>query len=502
MRATEVVIDETWCPEPQRVLLFMPRPKSPGNQDPALPFERAPNVRSQPQLYSVSQLTQEISGRLEGLGRLRVEGEVSGLKRAASGHVYFDLKQGGAIVSSVIWRSQTARAIGFDMGEGAQVIATGKLDVYGPHGRYKLIVDRVEPLGMGQLLAQLEKLKAELREKGYFERQRSWPTLPRTIGIVTSRDGAALRDFLRTRSMRWPGYPVRLVHTPVQGPGAAAKIAQAIDRIAASGVDLIVLTRGGGSLEDLWCFNERVVAEAIWRSPVPIVSAVGHESDTSLSDLVCDHRAHTPTDAAQEVIPDRRRLIEQMLRLQGYLMAAIDSCLEKRRTRLQQLGRVLRDPRELLQERRARLELIGMRMQLGARAELERGRVQIERLQQRLLRHDPRARIERWAQRLERSGRALSAQGQRLIEAPERRLALAARSLEAISPLRVLARGYTITTAAKDGAVLLDAEEVAPGDELLTSLRSGRVRSRVMEVEPGESSANDAAGAISSGAED
>ena len=312
-------------------------------------FDPSPGRPAEPPLYTVGQLTGEIGARLAALGKVQVEGELSGLKQPRSGHLYFDLKEEDARISCALWRSQVARALPFaspaELREGMQLVVLGRLDVYAPRGTYSLIVDRVTERGVGQLLARLEELRRELRARGWFDRSRPLPRLPRVVGVVTSRDGAALRDFLRTRSLRWPLYPVRLAHTAVQGPGAAAEIAAAIRRLDQSGVDLIVLTRGGGSLEDLWAFNELPVAEAIWAAGVPVISAVGHESDVTLADHVADHRAHTPTDGAQTAIPDRRALEERLERAGGYLIEAVDALVAERAERLVRLaGRpVLRD---------------------------------------------------------------------------------------------------------------------------------------------------------------
>jgi len=276
-----------------------------------------------PHLYTVRELTLDIKSRVEGLGRIGVEGEVSRITRAASGHLYFTLKDADAVLSCSIWRSRIARALPFELEEGMHVVAHGTLDVYAPRGTYSLQIDRLEPRGLGALLVRLEALKVELKERGWFGRERPVPAWPRPIGIVTSRDSAAFQDFLRTRSLRWPGYPVRLAHTRVQGPGAAEEIADAIARLDATGVDVIVLARGGGSLEDLWSFNELAVAEAIWNASVPVVTGVGHETDVTLADHVADLRAHTPTDAAQQVIPDRTELEDQLERLGGYLAQGV-----------------------------------------------------------------------------------------------------------------------------------------------------------------------------------
>ncbi|MBM3992470.1 MAG: exodeoxyribonuclease VII large subunit, partial [Planctomycetes bacterium] len=304
--------------------------------------------------WSVSYLTQRIRGALEGLGRISVEGEVSGGRPVASGHIYFDLKDIDAQVACVIWRSAAATALRQPLREGDKVVVHGKLEVYGLRGRYQIIVQRVEPAGLGSLLAQLERLKVDLKARGWLDRRRLIPKLPLRVGVVTSRDGAAFQDFLRTRSLRWPLYPVVLAHTSVQGAGAAALVAAAIRRVAASGVDVVVVTRGGGSVEDLWAFNELAVAEAIWECPVPVVSGVGHETDTTLCDLVADLRAHTPTDAATQVIPDRRALVDGLERLEGHLQEALAAQLEARRERIDRAANssVLRSARGVLDVRR------------------------------------------------------------------------------------------------------------------------------------------------------
>ena len=221
-----------------------------------------PDARPEPAILSVGQLAQRVTTQLKGLGRVAVEGEVSDLKRPGSGHVYFDLKDDGALIRCAIWRSRAKAALRSRLETGMRVVCHGELDLYKPRGSFSLIVDRVEQKGIGALLAQLEELKAELAAQGYFERTRPLPALPRVVGVVTSRDGAAFQDFLRTRSLRWPLYPVRLAHTPVQGRAAAPAIADAIRALDHSGVDVIAVIRGGGSLEDLWGFNERPVAEA------------------------------------------------------------------------------------------------------------------------------------------------------------------------------------------------------------------------------------------------
>src|SRR5262245_4603687 len=236
------------------------------------PFGAGPERAPEPdpgRVLSVSELSRAVQGALQGLGRVRVEGEVSRVTRAASGHLYFDLKDLDAKLACTVWRSALPTALRFELEEGQRVVAHGKLDVWPPRGSYSLIVQRLEPRGLGALRLELERLKETLRARGWFDRHRPLPALPRRVVVVTSRDGAALADFLRTRAQRWPDFPLRLVHTLVQGKGAAREIAAAIARADADADperDVIAVIRGGGSLEDLWAFNELPVAEAVWNA--------------------------------------------------------------------------------------------------------------------------------------------------------------------------------------------------------------------------------------------
>lgn len=469
---------------------------APAPAAPARPAREAdaPPQPPQPPLFTVSQLSARVQGQLQALGRVRVEGEVSQRKRTAAGHVYFDLKDTGAKLACKIWQSQVSRVLRFELEEGAKVIAWGRLDLYAPQGGYSLIVDRMEPLGLGALLAQLEQRKAELKALGWFERKRELPRFPRTIGLVTSRDGAALRDVLRTRSLRWPGYPLRLVHTTVQGPGAAESIAAALRALDASGVDVIALVRGGGSLEDLWAFNELAVAEAVWNASVPVVTGVGHETDTTLADLVADRRAHTPTDAAQTLIPDKAELAARFARLGSSLSASFARRWSEREERLTALATrpVLRDAGWILDERARSLTSLHARLDGALANGLERRRTQLSRLHARLGRRTPASELARRAQRLATASLKLAAGAARAVERRGTSLGLAARALEGVSPLAVLARGYAI--ARKPGALeaLTDARHLAPGDEVETRLARGAFRARVESVEP---PADDGAGA-------
>jgi exodeoxyribonuclease VII large subunit len=440
---------------------------------------------SAPQPLSVSDLTSEIKDLLGGMGRVAVRGEVSRVSRASSGHVYFDLKDERAKLACKLWRTQVRRALAGELREGDDVVVHGRIDVYEPQGSYSLIVERVEARGLGALLAQLEALKAELKAKGWFERRRPLPALPRTIGVVTSRDTAALADFLRTRSQRWPLYPVRLAHAPVQGAAAAPAIARAIGRLDKSGVDVIVVCRGGGSLEDLWAFNERAVAEAVWAASVPVVTGVGHETDTTLIDLVADRRAHTPTDAAVAVIPERAAYLAALERAAHHLGEGIDRRMQGAGEALERArrSRWLSSPRWILGERAVALaragrglrvrsaELVraadGRLVRAGARLDRRRPALQLQERQARLARAAERA-LERLRARAERA---------------QQRLEVVAGRLAALDPEAILGRGYAILVGADGRTPVRSTAQVAPGDELVARLADGRVRSRAVAVE-------------------
>ncbi len=438
-----------------------------------------------PPLYSVGQLSAVIAGRLQDLGRVRVEGELSQLKRPTSGHVFFALKDQGACLSCKVWQSKVRAALRFELEEGMQVIAWGRLDLYPPQGSYSLVVEKLEPLGLGALLARLERLKTELRARGWFDRKRALPRLPRVIGLVTSRDGAALKDFLRTRSLRWPGYPLRFCHTSVQGALAAGAIADALRAIDASRVDAIALVRGGGALEDLWAFNDEVVAAAIWNASVPVVTGIGHQTDTTLADLVADHRAHTPTDAAQTLIPARAELCGRVARAGNYLVEALERALEARAGRLGELGRrpALRDPELLLGERVRALGEVHARVDSALAGHLERRLSRLHLANARLERRSPRSELARREQRLAAARSALPARALRAVERAESAVALALRGLEACSPLKVLARGFSLTHMIGEREPLLDAARLSAGDEVETRLARGSFTARVETVE-------------------
>jgi len=404
-----------------------------------LPFES-----SAPKALTVSQVTALIKETFEKqFCNLCVSGEISECTRAASGHVYLTLKDEGAVLRAIIWRSLASR-VRFDVEEGLEVVVRGDIDVYAPRGSYQLIISDIQPKGLGALQLAFHQLVEKLEKEGLFapEHKKPLPRFPRRIGIVTSPTGAAIRDMIRVLSRRWPLARVYLLPRRVQGEGAAEEIAGAIHLLNAKrpDLDLIIVGRGGGSLEDLWAFNEEVVARAIFASDIPVVSAVGHETDVSISDFVADLRAATPTEAAENVAPDRAEVASNLAHLKRRLALALVGMVGRGQERLAALARrhVLRHPETLLRDRAQTADELLDRMRRWSEHRLE---ILAERL------------------------RALGG------------------ALQALSPLQVLERGYSITTDPR-GAVLASAEGLEAGDEIVTRLLRGEVASSVTEIRP------------------
>jgi exodeoxyribonuclease VII large subunit len=399
-------------------------------------------------VLSVGELTRIIKGTLEGsFSSVWVEGEVSNLARPSSGHVYLTLKDDEAPLKAVVYRGIALR-MRFDLRDGMRVIARGRLILYTPRGEYQLQIEEVQPKGIGPLELAFRQLKEKLSLKGYFEprRKKKLPRIPRRVAVVTSPTGSAVRDIIEILSRRWPAVEVWVCPVPVQGEGAAVEIARAvgllnrIGRRPETAVDVLIVGRGGGSLEDLWPFNEECLADAIFASRIPVVSGVGHEDDLTIADMVADCRALTPSEAAERVVPNRTEVLEW---LAGLEVRFRDKLLQR------------------LDLARARLaDLVG---RACFRQPLDRVR-QEER------------RLDEWGERLVRAVR------QRLQQARQRLDAEAAR-LESLSPLNVLARGYSLTRREEDLQVVRGPEQVRPGDRLVTRVQHGRLISRVEEVQ-------------------
>jgi exodeoxyribonuclease VII large subunit len=390
-------------------------------------------------ILSVAELTRAVKGLLEdAFPTLWVTGQITNYKAATSGHIYLTLKDSEAQVRACIWRS-TALRLRFSPHDGLEVIARGKLDVYVPHGEYKLIIEELHPKGLGAPELALRQLKEKLFKLGYFapERKKPLPRFPRRIALVTSPTGAAVRDILEVLARRWRASDVWVCPVRVQGETAAAEITAALRLLNhVANVDVVIVGRGGGSAEDLSAFNDENVAKAIFESHIPIVSAVGHEIDLTIADLVADCRAVTPSEAAERIVPHRDELAEHLRKRQQQLRIFLLQRLELSRQQVQALAErwPLRFPLERIREREQRLDNWTERIQRAARQH-----------------------VERWRERLG---------------------AHAAR-LETLSPLNVLARGYSLTRREIDHAVVRDPEQVQIGDRLVTHVQHGRIVSRV-----------------------
>jgi len=394
-----------------------------------------------PKAWTVSQLTRHVKECIENnFGSVWVEGEISNARTFTSGHCYFTLKDESAQLPAVLWRDAAAR-LRFTPQDGKKVLACGHLTVYEARGAYQLIVERLEPLGIGDLAAAFEQLKQKLAAAGLFDeaRKKPLPRFPRRIGIVTSPSGAAIQDMLKIIFSRWPA-DVILAGVRVQGEGAAAEIAQAIATLnalpPADRPDVLIVGRGGGSLEDLWAFNEEAAARAIAASRIPVISAVGHEVDFTISDFVADVRAATPTHAAELVVPD-------------------------------------------LQEVRERLGALSTALPSGLRQRLENARQRLAGLAGSYAFRRPEERVAALRQRLDDLFSRLAPAGERRLAVARDRMAALAERLESLSPLRILERGYSLTTRDRDGKIVRSPLDVAAGENLRTRVRDGVVFSRV-----------------------
>jgi exodeoxyribonuclease VII large subunit len=434
-------------------------------------------------VFSVSQLNASIRGVLnKSFDEVWVSGEISGLKIAPSGHAYFSLKDAQAQVRAVCFRG-SLRFLKFKPQDGIAVLARGKVDVFEPRGEYQFLVDWLEPKGLGALQLAFEQLKKKLEAEGLFDgaRKRPLPRFPRRIGLVTSPAGAVIRDMIHVLSRRWPGIHIRLFPALVQGQGAAEEVTAGLEYFGRSGwADLIIVGRGGGSLEDLWTFNEESVARAIADSPIPVISAVGHETDFTIADFVADLRAPTPSAAAELAVPNRDDLLDQLAQRGQRLERGIHLVVARRQARVHQLGvdRATGSLQRRLDRAGQRVDDLEVRARDVLRRKFASKRSAVEQLEARLRRQDLRLRLAEARRRLtaalQRSEQSIIAR----LQSGHRRLAPLAAGLAQLSPLRVLDRGYAIVQST--GAhVITDAAQVKAGESIGVRLAKGHLRARV-----------------------
>lgn len=430
------------------------------------------------QVYSVSQLTHAIKDLLEDrFTSLWVEGEVSNFRAPSSGHFYFTLKDESTQIRAVMFRSRNA-LLPFIPEDGLQVVCRANLSVYTPRGDYQLIVESMEPKGQGALQLAFEALKRKLAEQGLFdkERKRPLPFLPRVVGVITSPTGAAVRDILKVLWRRFPNLEIRFCPVRVQGGPAKQEIVEAIRTLNLDGVsDVIIVGRGGGSLEDLWAFNEESVALAIAESRIPIVSAVGHEIDFTIADFVADVRAPTPSAAAEMIVPEKAALVEGLAVLKNRLWRASARNLEERREGIGRLFRRLVHPGRKVQEGYIRLDELSERRHAVVRRRVRELRVHLGGTRTELISVGPSSRIQASAVRVESAQRDLLRLARHRLEMKRQQCKEAASCLGSLSPLGVLSRGYSITYRLPSRQVLRRAGEVRKGDPLEILLAEGRV---------------------------
>jgi exodeoxyribonuclease VII large subunit len=447
-----------------------------------------PQNQPQRDIYSVSRLNGEVRSVLEGsFPLLWVEGEISNLARPASGHIYFSLKDPHAQVRCAMFRMKRQR-LRFQPQDGMQVLVRARISLYEARGEFQLIVEHMEPAGEGALRQAFEELKQRLDREGLFDtrHKQELPTLPRRIGIITSPSGAAIRDVLTVLKRRFPTVPVVIYPTQVQGEGAPAEIIEMLELAdARQECDLLILTRGGGSLEDLMAFNDEGVARAVHGAGIPIISAVGHEIDFTITDFVADRRAPTPSAAAELATPDRDDLMGHLLglqsRLQGatrqrqQLLATHFSALRQRHARLH--------PGLQLGQKEQRLDELEQRLRHAERNLLQIRRGRMEALHSRLKTFAPSQRLALLNRQTAELGRRLSLSLNSRLQRQRLQLAATARSLHTLSPLATLDRGYSITSKLPEGVVVRKADQVKAGDRLETRVGRGRIISSVEEIQ-------------------
>jgi len=439
-------------------------------------------ARSDRDVYTVSRLNREVRLLLErGFGILWLEGEISNLARPSSGHWYFSLKDAGAQVRCAMFRQRNMLCAAAPR-DGQKVLVRARIGLYEPRGEYQLIIDHLEDAGLGALKRQFEELTARLAAEGLFaaDRKRALPKLPKRIGIITSPTGAAVRDVLHVLARRFPAIPVLIYPVPVQGAKAAADIIAALTLAARRAeCDVLILARGGGSLEDLWAFNDEALARAIVASPIPIITGIGHEVDFTIADFAADVRAPTPSAAAELVVPDAQEWQESVARLNARLQRGMRRRIAEHRQRLRWLsGRAaLVSPGARLREQAQRLDELEQSLTRALRRQLLDRRERLRWLSGRAALVSPAARLAQQAQRLGSLEQRLERASQAALRRARERLKPLVRTLNAVSPLATLERGYAIVSIG--GVILRDAATVEPGTLIEARLATGRLRARV-----------------------
>lgn len=441
-------------------------------------------ISSRAEPLSISQLNLDAQGLLESsFPLIWLQGELSNFSRPASGHWYFSLKDTRAQINGAMFRNRN-RLLDFSPQNGQQVLVRAKITLYVPRGNFQIVVEHMEPAGQGALKAQFDALKAQLQSEGLFaqERKQALPAWPNQIGVITSPSGAAIRDILQVLQRRCPSIPVVIYPAAVQGADAPAQLRQALElAVTRNECDVLIIGRGGGSLEDLWAFNDEALTRAVAECPIPIVSAVGHEVDTGLTDFAADLRAPTPSAAAELVSPDLSVVSQRLAGLHRRLRWVMAQQLRTPQERLRHLSQRLRSPRQHLEQSSQRLDELHNRLQrqMQHRLTLLHGRLQPS--QQRLARLSPERLLLDRQHQLTALNKRLPQPIQRQIQQQQVQLAGLSKRLQTASPLETLARGYSITFKGEDA--VRSVNQLQAGDTLTTRLVDGEVTARVEHVQ-------------------
>lgn len=446
------------------------------------------NLQTSMKIFTVTELTAQIKGRLEqAFPLVKVEGEVSNLRHQSSGHLYFTLKDGGAQIPVALFRgiASTLKQLPKD---GNHIVITAELSVYPPRGAYQLIAKRVEYAGTGRLLMLLHQRKEELAKRGWFaqERKKTLPKLPQTIGVVTSPTGSVIQDILQILSRRFQGFQLLLNPVKVQGEGAAEEIAKAIEEMNRYQLcDVLIVGRGGGSLEDLWPFNEEVVAKAIFDSKIPVISAVGHETDVSISDFVADLRAPTPSAAAELVIAEREGQANLLMKIASHLEMILKGKIDQRRKQVTALQKhpCFSSPYFLLGQAAQRLDEISSTLESTMSHACERRHLKLSALQSQLsprslqtMVKERRKKLEEWEKKF------FLPRMQTFVEKKREKLKSISSHLQSIDPKNLLSKGYSLLFDEKSNSVILSSHQLKKGSEVRLQLHDGIAKALIEEV--------------------
>ncbi|RIX53722.1 exodeoxyribonuclease VII large subunit [Paenibacillus nanensis] len=449
--------------------------------------------KQQTKIYSIKELNRYIRMKLESdvvLGDVWLRGEISNFTHHSSGHMYFTLKDSDSRLKCVMFASHNAR-LPFIPKEGAKVIARGNISVFERDGNYQFYVMAMQPDGIGSLYMAFEQLKSKLEGEGLFaaSRKRPIPAYPKAIGVITSPTGAAVRDIMTTLQRRYPLIPVYIYPVLVQGKGAAPSIVSAIDALNRfGGCDVLIVGRGGGSLEELWAFNEEAVARAIAASSVPVISAVGHETDFTIADFVADLRAATPTAAAELAVPHIAELKQQVNRLKQRLAGAMSQRTQWEKERLSRIRRspFFLHPKRYMLDQAQRLDRLTEQLRERMMRRTSRESARLDKLQARLAGQHPGEALDHASKRLQAAARGLELAANALVKQHKLRLHGMIGQLDALSPLKVMARGYGLVYDTKEGRLVKSVRQLSAGDEIQVKLADGQLACHVRSIEGGK----------------